>query len=415
MAAHTTGTERSADAVELLPKELRPTICAAATAVCRSFFGPQLRALVLTGSLARDEATLLRDEGITTLVGDADFLVVLEPHTMHPSQAELRRLEGRTQKRLSESGISAHIGLGAVSPDYFDRLAARSFTYELKNSGRLVCGDPGILDRIPQYNAATLSKEDAWRTLNNRMIEVLMGLDGAVLSEKELTPDLEYAVTKLYLDMATSYLIFAGRYQPTYSARANELRTLLAEARELKHLPFDGKKFLERVSECTQRKLTGTGLGADRSFEFLEEAIGYARQLWFWETSRLSGINQKMPVRSMIALMGCRQTSAERLRGWISLLRRVEWQAARRNLLRWTKLCWIATPRYLIYGAAIQLFCEITYLMRNPEPSQTAPALSQVRAFLPVLPSGRPRPGEWSSLAGDIVHCYRSFLLDTVA
>jgi hypothetical protein len=415
VAVHTTGTERSAGAAGQLPEELQTSICAAAAAVCTSSLRLQLRALVLTGSLARDEATFIRREGITTLVGDADFLVVVEPNTTHPSRGELRRLEEAAERRLSESGIIAHVGLGAVSPDYFDRLAARSFTYELKNGGRLVWGDPGILERIPVYDAAALSTEDAWRTLNHRIIEVLMGVEPAAFSRTELTPDLEYAVIKLYLDMATSYLIFVGRYQPTYTARANELRTLLAEAGELKHLPFDGNKFSKRVSECTQRKLTGTGLGAHRSFEFLEEAISYARQLWVWETRSLSGINQEMPVSFMIAAMGRRQTFTERLRGWASLLRRTRWQRVGRNWLRWARLCRVATPRYLTYGAAIHLFCELPRLMRNPRSLKAAADLSPVRALLPVLSGERAHPGEWRSLARDVVYFYRSFLIDTLA
>jgi predicted nucleotidyltransferase len=415
VAAHTIGTERSAGAAGLLPKELRATICAAAVAVCTSSLGSQLRAVVLTGSLARDEPTFIRGERIATLVGDADFLVVLELNTRHPRRTELRKLEEAAEKRLSESGITAHVGLGAVSPNYFDRLAARSFTYELKNGGSLVWGDPGILERIPPYNAAALSKEDAWRTLNHRIIEVLMGIEVAKFSGEELTPDLEYAVIKLYLDMATSYLIFAGRYQPTYRARASELRTLLGEVGELNYMPFDGKKFSERVSECTERKLTGTDLGAKRSLEFLEEAVSYARDLWYWETYRLAEMNQTMPVNSIIAAMGRRQTFTEKLRGWASLLRRARWQAARRNWLRWATLCWVATPRYLTYGAAIQLFCELPRLVRNPKSSKAATDLSQVRALLPVLPPGRAHCAEWRSLAADVVYCYRSFLLDTVA
>lgn len=412
---HTAGTIPGVGAAGLRPEELRKTICDATTVVCTSFLGLRLQALVLTGSLAREEATISRNGRTTTLEGDADFLIVLEPQAAHPSEAELRALAAAAESRLSESGISAHVGLGAVSPDYFSRLAARSFTYELKNGSNVVWGNQKILDRIPRYDAAKLSHEDAWRTLNHRMIEVLIRVEGTVFSGQELAADLEYVVTKLFLDMATSYLIFAGRYQPTYALRARELRTLAAEAGESNHPPFDLKEFSERVSECTERKLTGVRLGVNTSFAFLEEAVGYARELWDWETCRLSGINQKMTVKSVIGAMGRRQSFTERLRGWASLARRARWRAAGRNWLRWARLSMLATPRYLIYGAAVQVFCELPRLAGNQDASKVDPDWGGVQALLPAIPRKSSRAGGWRLLISDIAWCYRNFLLDTLA
>jgi hypothetical protein len=411
----TAGTIAGGGAAGLCPGELRETICDATTAVCTSCPGLRLQAIVLTGSLAREEATITTKGKITTLVGDADFLIVLEPDAVHPREAELCGLAAAAENRLSESGISVRVGLGAVSPDYFNKLSARSFTYELKNSGRVVWGNPKVLDRIPRYDAAELSHEDAWRTLNHRMIEVLMQVDGAEFAAQELPVDLEYVVTKLYLDMATSYLIFAGRYQPTYALRARELCTLAAEAGESDHPPFNLKEFSNCVSECTERKLMGVGLGVNKSFAFLREAAGYACQLWDWETGRLSGINQMVTVGSVIAAMGRRQTFAERLRGWASLARRAGWQAACRNWLRWARLSMIATPRYLIYGAAVQAFCELPRLPRNPDVSKLDTDLGGAEALLPALSHKTSRVLDWRSLISDIVWCYRTFLLDTLA
>ena len=412
---NTAGTIPGIGAAGLRAEELRKAICDATSVVCTSFLGLRLQALVLTGSLAREEATITRKGRTTTLVGDADFLIVVEPNAAHPSEAELRALAGAAERRLSESGISVHVGLGAVSPSYFSKLPARGFTYELKNCGKVVWGSQEILGRIPRYDAAELSQEDAWRTLNHRMIEVLMHIENSVCLGEELAPDLEYAVTKLYLDMATSYLIFAGLYRPTYAARARELRTLAAEAVESSQLPFALEQFSERVSECTERKLTGVGLGVNRSFAFLEEAVGYARKLWDWETGRLFGINRKMTVKSVIAAMGRRQNFTERLRGWASLARRAGWTAASRSWARWARLSVIATPRYLVYGVASQLFWNLPHMLQNQNPSNASFDWRPLRNLLPVVPSAGVQAVDYRSLIDDIVWNYKTFLIGTPA
>ena len=237
------------------------------------------------------------------------------------------------------------IGLGAVSPEFFDTLRPRIFTYELKSEGRVICGDRHILERVPRYDKSALSREDAWRMLNHRMIELLAKVAAAPSLDGPLTPSLKYALTKLYLDMATSYLVFAGGYQSSYAARASELRRFAAQDGSPEQLPFDFGMFCSRISECMQYKLTGTWLGVGEPREFLEEGISYAMQLWSWETAKLSG-SRGIPVKAMIAAMGHRQTLAERLRGWASLLRRVSSQTAKQNWLRWSN-CIESRPRVI--------------------------------------------------------------------
>src|SRR5437867_3961265 len=58
------------------PEILKAMICEETAATCAEFYGEHLRAVVLTGSLARDEATFVDDGVACALLGDADFLVV---------------------------------------------------------------------------------------------------------------------------------------------------------------------------------------------------------------------------------------------------------------------------------------------------------------------------------------------------
>lgn len=413
---YTTGTARSAGVPAPLRSELRTTICAAASQTCTDSLGSRLRALVLTGSLARDEATLIRGEGINTLLGDADFLVVMEPNAPHPTREELDRLEGTVERRLSESGIRAHVGFGAVSMAYFQKLPASSFTYELKNCGKVVWGKQNILDRIPSYAQTELSKEDAWRTLNNRMIELLISTERASPAGDQIDLGLRYAVMKLYLDMATSYLIFAGHYRPTYAARAKQLASL-AEPRQLSHSLFDLKRFSERVSECTEWKLTGQGCIANEPLTpLLTEVIGDARGLWHWEAHRLGGNEARTTVRSTIADLGGHQSATEKFRGWTSLARRAGRRATYRNLPRWARLSLIASPRYLIYGSAVQLFWALPQLLANQRSrSDINIDCEQMVSLLPVFARRSTQSQNWHLLVRDIAWNYETFLTGTLA
>jgi hypothetical protein len=391
--------------------EVCTTICAAAVAMCKASFGSRLHSLVLTGSLARDEATILRRGTTKTLVGDADFLVVLHQDAADRSRPELRKIERSIENLLSDTGISAHIGLGTVYPAYFDRLQPRSFTYELKHSGKVVCGDAHILNRIPQYHPARLSTEDAWRTLNHRIIEVLMAFAASEPGANCLPANLQYALIKLYLDLATSYLIFAGRYQPTYAARAAELRFLLRETGHLEPWPAHGGRVLQRISDCTEMKVTGKNLAANHSRHFLDEAISFARQLWLWEALELSASAQPVPLHSLLASLGRRQSVSERIRGWASLLRRIPRNKVQQNCRRWLTLFWVATPRYLTYASAFELFCQIPQLLVTAQSRHAACSFDLARQLLPVLPSDRTKT--WLSLVGATAYSYRNFLLGT--
>ena len=51
-------------------------ICEQTQDYCLQKYGRRLRAIVLTGSLAREEATVVREAQRCHLLGDADFLLL---------------------------------------------------------------------------------------------------------------------------------------------------------------------------------------------------------------------------------------------------------------------------------------------------------------------------------------------------
>jgi predicted nucleotidyltransferase len=383
------------------------TICSEIVLSCTREFGATMQAVVLTGSLARDEATAVFKRDLAFFSSDADCLLVF-PATIEPSTERLARLSAEIEKRLFTAGIEVAIGLAAVAPAYFDELPAHSYTYELRNSGKVLWGEAALLSRIPSYTVAQLSKEDAWRTLSNRIIETLMSVANSESQSRRFSVETEYAVTKLYLDMATSYLIFIGEYEPTYAARARRLAELAA--RNAAEAPFIVATFSSRVSSATDCKLKGVGCAPVRSS--LEEAMTYSQQLWRWEAARLSGEPWDLPVLDLAVGVTRKQTVAARLRGWASLLRRTGWFRGARQWPRWTRLSISASPRHLIYAAAVQLFWNVPSLVSDDATNRLD--YSELQALLPVVPASN-EPATWNSLVQAVGLNYRVFLHGTLA
>jgi hypothetical protein len=261
-------------------------ICDIVVAECKTIFGHRMISLVLTGSAARGEATIGKTEEGWKLSGDVEFLVVVGRTSERADSRAVAQIKQQAAKKLRTQGVDVAIDIAVATPSYFQALPPHIFSNELRSCGKIVAGDLTVLGLIPKIAAQEISREDAWRLLCNRMIEQLSFVNDLENSTTELTPRLHYATVKLYLDMATSYLVFTGHYAPTYQERAVRLTALAAQSKE--RAPFPLAKFASRVVECTSWKLSGDEETCNRSIEFWHEGISYMRRLWRWEMIQMT-------------------------------------------------------------------------------------------------------------------------------
>jgi hypothetical protein len=390
------------------------TICRELAVECAKLFDGHLRSIVLTGSLARNEATFRKEGDGWGLLGDVDCLLVLRKGAEVPRALEVDSLGKAIEARLLGLGIRAHVGLNMVRPSYFRALPRRIFTFELRSFGRVIWGDPEILALIPQFPPERISREDAWRILCHRIIELLACLEEVQFPIEPVDPALCYAIVKLYLDMATSYLVFLGQYAPTYSERELRLRLLAETDGAARNSPFSLKEFSRRVSECTAWKLRGPGKNDQTPCGLLEEAIGYGRLLWLWEADQLTSCERSLTVGAICESVARRQTMEQRLRGWISASRRTDWSRTWRDLPRWARLGLRSTPRYLVYRVAVEVFWRLPGLLQYESPAQIDLEWDQLRALLPARPLGASdRPSGWRDLVRDVTWNYKQYLIGT--
>ncbi len=381
---------------------VKSVIARTVAAVCERHWGERMRACVLTGSLARDEATIIHDQGVWKALGDAEFLAVFHQDASLPADEDIRLLCREIATSLMEQGIICLTTVSPVPLRYLRRMRPHIFGYELRACGQIVSGDRDILSLIPDFSPSDIPLEDAWRLLNNRMIEVLEAAGQGSRSAEALT----YRASKLCLDMATSFLLFSGAYEPGYRKRAERIAGL-AKVTSHTHSPFPSlQAFAHRVAACTDFKL---GIAAPQSSPDTitwQQTVEDVRVLWKWEFARLAGLPETAADDDLWQRTLRQQTWADKLRGWAYVLRQSGWHRSHRNWLHWLFLAAEASPRYCVYRVASALFFDLP-LTAHPD-NDIPSTLKTLRTKLPVPTVTE--DSSWCGIASSVAWNYHQFL-----
>ncbi len=300
----------------------RTVVAECSQSVADRFARQRLVAVILTGSLARGEGSLLaHGNGRISLLGDAEFLAVF-PDRRHLAshRSALARLAQDIRRRLARRGIDCEFDITPVSRTYFQRVPPRIFSVELKDWGRVVWGDRQVLAPLERLAAKEIPLTDGFDLLSNRIIEQLILF--TALREGSPVDDMTvaYQLNKLVLDMGGSLLVFLGSYRTSYAQRLSELNVL----QSVDGLELDPVR--RAVAEATAFKL--------RPREVLEETeektpeiwrrlwrknVQLAYPLWYWEASRLASGSATTVEEQCRALLRLEPLRAK-LRGWLKLL-----------------------------------------------------------------------------------------------
>lgn len=405
-------------------EEVQQALLECVTRKVVDLFGSDLSALILTGSLARGEGSLIRRRDGWEVLGDAEFLVILRDGAKLISDPEFGRVGRQMTRELKELGIACHLDLSAAHVDYFQKMRPHIFAYELRSCGRTLWGDAKVIKSIPAFAAGEIPREDAWRLLCNRIIEQLRIVRRLYSDEQDSWEQTVYVCNKFLLDLGTSLLVFLDQYEPTYQLRAEKIEQLARDGTAAR-LPFSLAEFSRRVRELTAIKLRpelDRSLGEsdlspqarrDAALSRWLEAVPYARALWEWEVALLVGAEPEGssaadPWRKLLRA----QPAAEKLRGWLYLFSNPEFHFTARQLPRWARHLPTASPRYLTYVAASRLYFSLPGILRDDNGAGAA-GLAEVRNLLPLVRSADRRDCQWGNLCEEVVWIYEQFLTRT--
>jgi hypothetical protein len=403
------GMDRLKHASHSRKLELKAEICGQAIRFSRASFEKGLRAIMLTGSMARDEAIVVADESGEKVLGDAEFLLVFDEKVPLPDDRAIGFLCRRIQEELLRFAIDCPVSMGQIHPAFLTRLRPNIFAFELHENGQVIWGDTAVLALIRPFEKSSIPLEDGWRLLSNRIIEQLS------ISLMDATDPLPLSVfsqtAKLYLDSAASLLLFGGDYAPTFRRRQENLSNWAAKASPAALFPL--APFAEAVAGVTRWRLGESGENPPATFEFLRTAMERAQELWVWELKRLTGSGEKRePQDLMFEWMKC-QPRLERLRGWLYVLRAQGWVRSWRHWPRWARLAWRSSPRYWIYAAAAKLLFSAPAPLNCGRYSRKSDWIG-VREWLPLKSSWKSKELlTWQELAQEIVWNYKTFLVET--
>jgi hypothetical protein len=405
---------------------------------CFQSLGTGLKAVILTGSLARNEATWRQAESGLQFLSDAEFIVIFKEKQELPSPALVTLICNAAEEELRNQGVLCKLSFSAAYESYLLELGETVFGYELLNCGEVLYGDPDILLSKTRETDIKISDEDGWRLLANRTLELLEIVPELLTAEVGLSEGAQYRLTKLYCDMATSILVFKHQFVSGYQGRAEALHGLHQRGL-LSDLPFDVNEFVHMVARCTGYKIhqVWDGPSPFLTRDSVQEAVGTLRLLWAWELAQMGGVARSSP-ETVLRLHMRNQDLKTRLRGWAFVIRRRGVLDCLRYGWRWLHLMRISSPRYCVYAAtlgfwsrretAVSSFGFQVSSEASSQAAMEAPASSEfehrnskletldsARNWLPIGSPFGSASTDANDLAKTILWNYQEFLVETTA
>jgi hypothetical protein len=188
-----------------------------------------VKGVFICGSVAAGEETFVSEVEPPILLSDVDLVAVpLSLATLKEWYPRRFELGAACEGLVPGLQFSGRVDVGLLLPGDLAKLPARPGVYDMRSAGRVLGGDPRLLDLIPAYERSAIAAREGVILVENRIASFL----GSYPPECALTRtgiyEFLYQVARVYTDIAVAALCVAGRYEPGYVRR----RVLLKEAAE---------------------------------------------------------------------------------------------------------------------------------------------------------------------------------------
>jgi hypothetical protein len=341
----------------------------------------QVEGVILTGSLARGEATVLVEDGRLRLLGDVEFVVILRmPFDLRRARRQLLAFGNGCGSRLEPGPHPPCFEFVPAGIDYLRyNIRPGIFAHDLRTHGRVIWGRSDLLEEIGAFDVTAIPRDDAIRLVLNRTIEFLAQSLQTVPAD---SIERGYTLDKTLLDLAGSALAFSGRYVSRYGERGGAFSELLEADPDLSLALGDLSVLRAELAQAMStkrqpsRRLLERGDFHERSTRVFE----WARGLWIWQMQRVLSTTERDPV-ALVERYFFGHTLRKRARGWVKYW----WHPLRpkggTDWFKAARLFWKASPQELAYAAAL--------LTNEATRDGGERALARAAAFLPVrFPSG---------------------------
>jgi hypothetical protein len=338
-------------------------------------------ALVLAGSMARGEASVLRTENGLVCLSDMEFLLAVKNRRKARQRMRaVRELTEQVTEEAASRGLECSFEFSPTLLSYFRTARPCIFATEVYRHGQVVWGDPTLLQTMPD---ASIPKMDALYLVCNRMIEQLAWRARICGDDRPVADGLfAYSLVKTYIDLGTSLLVFADSYESTYARRAKRLaslRDLVSEG------IADFDLLLDKIAANSSLKLQPTKelldpIPKDEALSRWAELARFVLRVWQWEVRQLAnGTSGDEAAQVVHFARNC--SPWERFRDWAKLARTAAVHGHMSDLRRATYLS--GAPRNRLFIEAALKYAKLAGLE-----SEFAFAQSNTRNFLPIRSRG---------------------------
>ncbi len=322
-----------------------------------------LEAIILTGSTARGEASVLPTDKGFRLLGDLEFLVIARaPFDWRHLRQQMRAIGHRATQDVGASGQEAVIEYGPAGRVYLQRnIRPCIFAYDLRSHGQVVWGQPDMLEAIAPFEVGDIPPEDALNLLMNRLVELLLFSQPTACSRHiDVSLDRAYDTVKLILELAGSALASTGGHVSRYRDRGRQFAHLLRSEPTLATGFSDSDIFHRQLDAAIACKLAPSRqrLVDLQQALTLPQLARWGCELWLWQIRRWLGM-APANFRDALTTYIKRESTAMRCKGWIKFFRH---PLRPRGALSWPRMARLvpyASPQTLTYAMALLLLANL--------------------------------------------------------
>jgi hypothetical protein len=285
---------------------------------------PSVVGVLLTGSFARGEGTVIPHPPTKSRwLSDVECLVVVREGVVSRQeiQRSMRQIERDTNTDRANAARGIKVELRAILTEGMTRLPPAIFTSELREHAKLLCGDPAAIPLpLASLNGDGISKRDAFRLLNNRII-VQIAVRSEHADRNIDSTAIAYSLAKFWIDLGTSLSIYLGCYRPGYRSREKPFEDALGANQEILGAEMSGR-LISRFRNAMAQKLGRAGFPAGDPTDEFSEAVEIARATWNWESGQMLGTSTAARNwREIFGRLSSLESRVQRLRDWARAFR----------------------------------------------------------------------------------------------
>jgi hypothetical protein len=172
-----------------------------------------MKAIILTGSIARNQAKFKIVNGKTVLHSDFDIVIVVRRRALLKSLIIAKKISNTLTESLYKLGSLSHVAISIMTEKSLAGARPSIFMFDLVQNGKVLYKNNDDDLVFPHFPLNDIPKSDIYRLLFNRMIEALDSFVTActynAFDEKKNVWILN-SIEKLYLSIIQSFLIKEG-------------------------------------------------------------------------------------------------------------------------------------------------------------------------------------------------------------